>query len=343
MFGLDALAQLDTWEPKPVLLLCPGKAPFDREEWEPFLADRIIERLVKRFVEPGMEDFAYSSFYADEKAPGDIALEAQTYPFLVERRVIVVRNAAKYVNMSADKRSPLMPLLEYLKAPSPSTLLILIADKVDRRKAFFKACEASGDLIECPQLDDGRLREWAVAEAQARGKTFAPAALRELLDRAGNRLSDVVNAVSLVVNYAGGEEKITESDVNAACSDVSEETVWMLNDAIAAAETGKALETLHQLFGLGSAPDEIIGTINWLLESAYKSAPEYPHEKPKPFVMKKVMPLVQRYGHAKIRDALIMLTKTTFMTRTTGVDRELAVEMMIARLCAFQPPQRARR
>ena len=111
----------------PVLLLTSGKAPFQKEPWEPHLAERAVERIISTLVDPSMRDMALGVFHADETKVADIVLEAQTLPFLVERRVIVVRNADKYNTMSGEKNSALYPLIGYLENPSESTVLVLIA------------------------------------------------------------------------------------------------------------------------------------------------------------------------------------------------------------------------
>jgi DNA polymerase-3 subunit delta len=320
--------------PPRVVLFCPGKAPWGREEWEPVLVDAALKRLFDAYVDPSLQDMTYSLFYADETPPGDIAQEARTFPFLAERRVIIVRNAERYNTMSAEKNAPLAHLTGYIEDPAETTLLVLVAAQIDRRKRFFKACEKGAVVVECPQLDDAAMRQWVSGEAESRRVKIDHAALTELLDRAGNRLSDVQNAFSLAANYVGNQGVITEADVRAACADVAEETVWALTDAIAASDTRKALIALHELIALNKAPDEILGTINWLVENAYRAMPETQAPAPKPFVATKVVKLGETLGLAKLKLAMAMCTRTQFNMRETGTDRNLALEMLVIKLSA---------
>ena len=318
--------------PPRVVLFCPGKAPFGKEEWEPLLVDVALKRLFDAYVDPSLQDMTYSVLYADETSPGDIAQEARTFPFLAERRVIIVRNAERYNGMSGEKSSPLASLISYIEDPAETTLLVLVATQIDRRKRFYKACEKGAVMVECPQLDDAAMGQWVREEAKQRRVDINGAAVAELMDRAGNRLSDVQNALSLVVNYVGTAGVITEADVRAACADVAEETVWALTDAIAASDTRKALTALHQLIALNRAPDEILGTINWLVENAYRAMPETQAPAPKPFVATKVVKLGQTLGLAKLKAAMALCTRTQFNMRETGVDRNLALEMLVIKL-----------
>lgn len=342
MLAREFLAQVDTMPPPALVLFAPGKAPFNKEAWEPYLADAGLNGLVRRFVEPGMEDLSYSVFHADEVPPGEVVAEAQTMAFLAERRVIVVRNAGRYSDMSADKKSPLAPLLDYLASPNEATILILVADKMDKRKKFYTAFSKAGLVVECPQLEDRELKQWILEAAAKEGKKISAPAAELLIERGGSRLADIANALKLVANFVGGEEAIREEDIIAATADVAEDSVWDLTDAIANSNTTKALTTLQQLIELGKYPDEILGTINWLLESAYKAAPQSSAPKPSPFVSNKVAPLIKKFGFEKLKDALILCTDTQFALRNTGVDKNLTLEMLVIKL-AYRPTKASRR
>jgi len=316
----------------PVLLFAPGKAPFQKEPYEPVLAERAVDKIVEAYVEPSLKDLTYSVFYADETSVAQIVQEAQTLPFLAERRVIVVRNAERYNAMSGDKKSSLYPLIEYLDSPSDATLLLLIASKADKRKKFYKGCQKAGEIIECPQLTDAELAEWICGEVTRLEKQIERSAVDEVMHRAGDRLGDVLNAISLVAMYIDDQPKITLKDVIAACTDVAEESVWALTDAIAASDTKSALRILYQLFDLGKSPDEIMGLINWLLESAYRASPDTAPMLKSNFVAQKALPLAQKLGVTKLAAAFALCTDTHFMIRSTGVDKMLALELLVVKL-----------
>ncbi len=326
----------------PVLLFCPGTAPRKKDpSWEPLLADRAIKRLTDTYVPEGLGDLVYSVFYADETSIEDIILEAKTLPFLAERRVVLVRNAEKYNAMSGERGSPLKALLDYVDSGCDSALLMLVATQIDKRKKFYKACEKAGGVVECPQLDDAGLERWVRTEVEARGKRIEDEAVGEIARRSGNRLSDICNAVNLVSSYVGSEQLIRVRDIVAACADVAEESVWALTDAIAASDTEKALRSLRQLTDYGKAPDEIMGLINWLLETAYQASPETKLSVKSRFVENKVLPLAKKLGLAKLKAAFALCTDTHFLMRSTGVDKDLALEMLVIKLASVKRPATA--
>ena len=78
----------------------------------------------------------------------------------------------------------------------------------------------------------------------------------------------------------------------------------------------------------------MIGTINWLLKSAYAVGIAEGEPNISRFVAQKVGPLTQKLGVRKLRAAFALCTDTQFMMRTTGVDSELALELLVVKLSA---------
>ena len=332
----EFLRSVETRPLPPVLLFCPGKGSKARDAtFEPFLAEQAVDKVVARCVDPSVKDLAYSAYYADETKVGEIILEARTVPFLAERRVVLVRNAERF-----GAESGMDALLAYLESPCDMTVFIMVAAHVDKRTKFFKTCEKAALIIECPVLSDHEASDWIRDEARARVRVIESRAVEEIVRRAGTHLSDLNNALTNVINFLGDAKTIREEDIVAACADVAEEEIWALTDAIANSKPDAALISLRRLLDLGRHEDEIIGTINWLLKSAYSVA--ITESGPPPvstFVAKKVAPLARKLGLKKLRDALMLCTDTQFMTRTTGVDTTLALELLVVKLAA--PVRRA--
>jgi DNA polymerase-3 subunit delta len=338
--ALEFLKSFDPAAPAPIYLIGPYKPPRARNaSFEPLLAERAAERIVSELVDPTMRDMVYGAYYADETPAEEIVSTAETFPFLVERRVVLVRNAERYETESAGA-----PMLRYLASPNATCVLVLIAAKLDKRSKFYKACLQQAVLVECGELRDRELAEWVRAEATTLGKKIEPAAVREVTDRAGARLSDVNNALQLTANFVGERETITQEDVEAAASqDVAEEEIWTLTDAIASSDMAAAVKALRKLLELGKNEFEIMGSVNWLLKSAYAVAAGQPEGAPSvaPFVQKKVTPLAKKLGVRKLRDAFSLCMDMEVMLRSTGVDKRLALELLIIKLSA--PRRRARR
>lgn len=331
----EFLKQIGQTDFQPVYLFGPHRAPRARNAtFEPVLADRAVDIMIDALVDPSMKDLCYTAFHGDETSAAEVVETANTLPFLAERRVVLVRNAESYDSESSGKA-----MLAYLESPCPSTVLIMVAGSVDKRSKFYKACAASGEVVECPQLKEHDVMLWARAEIGVHGKDIDAGAVKLLIDRTGTHLSDVQNAIHAVCNYVGDRSTITEADVMTACADTDEEEVWALTDAIAASDTAKAVSALREIIEPNKNEFQILGSINWLLKSAYAvAAGGDVRTKLNNFVARKVQPLADKLGREKFRDAFSLCIDTDILMRSTGVDRGLALELLVVKLAA--PRQR---
>jgi DNA polymerase III subunit delta len=320
--------------PYGVILFAPGKAPWGKENFEPFLVDQALKKLISTYVDPELRDLAFSVMYAEETNPGAVVEEARTLPFLAERRVILLRNADVFMAMSSDKRSPIQPLLQFIENPVDTALLMLVAPAANKQKQLYKACEKHGVVVESPQLDDKSYATWIRGQVSQNGNKISAEAVALLMDRVGGKMSDMHNAINLVCNFAGADNPVKEEHILAASADVAEATVWALTDAIAASNPESALKALHELLAMNKSPDEILGTFNWLLESAYRAHPDTPLKLGKPFLERKVTPLAKKFTVSRLGAAMGLCTKTHFALRTTGADAHLLLELLTIKLAA---------
>lgn len=334
----EFLQNIENAPPAPVTLLCPYKGQGAREaSYEPLLAERAIDRVVALYLDPTMKDMAYAAYFADEADPSEIVSVAETLPFLTERRIVVVRRAERYL-----AESNCGPLLTYLSNPCTSTLLLFVADTIDRRSKFYRACNKLKAVVPCPRLRESDVKLWIAQEAKKRQKRIRADAIQALIERSGTRLGDVFNALNLVCDYVGDKLEVDAEDVKAACSDVAEEQIWTLTDAIAASDTKKAVRALRELLDLGLSEFQILGSLNWLLKSAHAVAAKTPGlPRMSKFVARKVEPLAQKLGPEKVRDAFSLCMEAEIMLRSTHVDPALALELLVVKLAA--PRTRHRR
>ncbi len=339
MNARELLDSFDPANPMPVYVLCPDKPPRAKHAtFEPLLADRCARMISDALVEPSMRDLAFNSFSADETGAAEVVETANTVPFLAERRVVLVRRAEQFDNDRAAKH-----LVPYLESPNPQCVLVMISERLDRRLKLFKAADKQGYLVPSPELRENEVRLWINAAFEERAKKAHPDAVNAIVERAGTKLSGVNNAIELTAGYVGERADISEEDVIAATADVAEEEIWALTDAIAESRMGDAVRILRELFALNKSEFEILGSVNWLIRTAYDVSVAPPNSGfLRQFTARKCKPLADKFGPKKLGDAFALLTETDFMLRSTGTDRSLALELLVIKLAAPRPGQRKR-
>lgn len=207
----------------------------------PILIERVVGALRDAIVPPAARGFNYDVVEGKPTGQRIVAL-AQTLPMMAARRMVFVRDLA---TMPADEAEP---LLAYLAKPNPSTVIVAIATKIDKRIKLYAQLSKKGWLhvLEAPR----QVAPFVRAEAQARGVRIDGAAVNRLVDAVGgdlSRLAMAVEQLGLFVSGAGGDRPVTADDVDELIADTRERSVFELTDAIGAADRARALVAVASL------------------------------------------------------------------------------------------------
>jgi DNA polymerase III subunit delta len=242
----DFNRSVEKGELSPLYLLCGD---------EPYLVERAVKKLMDRAVDPGFRDFNLNIFYGNECKGDEVFGAAQTLPMFAERRVVLVKKAG---DLSAGALEVLLP---YLQDPSPSTCLILQAEKVDGRKKFFAEFKKRGELIEFKRPYENQLGPYVRDEVRAAGKKIDADAAELLAYLVGNNLQELVSQIEKLCVYCGKKELIGVAEVKAIVSDTKVESVFEFTDALGAKDLSRALRMLTTLLEDGEAPLRILGAV----------------------------------------------------------------------------------
>ena len=203
----------------------------------PILIERAVAAIRDVVVPPMARGFNYD--VVEGKPTGaKIAALAQTLPMMAERRMIFVRDLGL---MAADDAEP---LLSYFAKPNPSTVIVAVTQKLDKRLKTFATASKKGWLhvLEAPR----QLQPWLREEAKAKQVAIEPSAIARLIDTVGSDLSRLALAVEQLGLYAG-DRAVTSDDVDDLVADTRERSVFELTDAIGAADRVRALAAVAKL------------------------------------------------------------------------------------------------
>jgi DNA polymerase III subunit delta len=201
------------------------------------LVDRVIVALRDATVAPAMRAFNYDVVEGKPTASRIIAL-AQTLPMMAPKRMVFVRDLA---GLPTDDTEA---FLAYCASPNPTTVLVAVTSKLDKRLKLYATLSKKGWLhvLAAPR----QLAPWLRAEAQARNVVLDAKAVTRLLDTVGDDLSRLALAVEQLGLYAG-QRAVTSDDVDELISDTRERSVFELTDAIGSGSIPAALAAVSSL------------------------------------------------------------------------------------------------
>ncbi len=173
---------------------------------EDLLIDEAVESLIHYAVEESARSFNLDILYGNEVDAKNIISYASSFPMMVDRRVVVVREFDKLSNGDV--------MLPYIERPSPSTVLVLISDRPDFRLKLFKTLKERARVVEFGQLYENAIPQWIARRVDKLGKKITPEACQVMLAHVGSSLREVQNEIDKLFIFVEGKSTIDEDNVN---------------------------------------------------------------------------------------------------------------------------------
>jgi DNA polymerase III subunit delta len=283
----------------------------------------------------------------DELSVGAVVDACLTPPFLIDRRVVVVRDAGRLLSADVPR------LVAVVEDPLPTTVLILVGGGGTVPAPLVKAVKAKGQIIELTTSKAGERKAWLHEHVRG-GPVRLDAAAEDLLGRhVGEDLGRVEGLLGALGAAYGDGARVSVEDLEPYLGEAGTVPRYELTDAIDRGEPGRALVVLHRMLDSGAVvPIQVVATLhghfgNMLAldgddVSGEREAAEVLGSAP--FVAKKVLEQSRRLGSARIAEAINLIAKADLAVRgESGLSPELVVEILVARLARQTRPTRAPR
>ncbi|MFA5251258.1 MAG: DNA polymerase III subunit delta [Phycisphaerae bacterium] len=210
---------------------------------EKSLVDAECEKLLESELTP--EQRATGLFNADttEVTAAQVFDELRTLPFLTEKRIVLVRDADKFVSENRE-------LLEkYFENPCPTGILILTVSSWPARTNLAKKLPSVGKLLSVEQPPRRQLPRRLMQYAkEAHGKTISESAAELLVELAGDELVRLYSEVDKLVLFAQNEKSITEQHIESLIGHNRIFNAFAVIDAIIAGDIAQAIYRLRAMF-----------------------------------------------------------------------------------------------
>ena len=155
---------------------------------EPYYIDGISKYIEKNILSEEEKGFNQMILYGRDVSIEEIVSNAKRYPMMAEKQVVIVKEAQ-------DLSRTIENLLEYVKNPQPTTVLVLCYKykTLDKRKKLAKAIAEKGVLFESKKLYDDKVPDWINRVLAGKGYTITQKSSQMLVEFLGNDLSKINN------------------------------------------------------------------------------------------------------------------------------------------------------
>ena len=220
--------------------------------FDSFRAEEAVEKIVAGAVGDQRAD-ALEVLRGDETGWGRVVEAARTGSLFAPRRAVVVRGADALKGEGAE-------MLAYLEDPSASVALVLVAAKVDKRRAVWKAVVERASVTVAEPMKEAALRRHVADEVRRRKLAVTPDGVAELVERVGPDLRRLMGELEKLEAFAEGGETLTAEQVAAVLGRGRARPLYKLGDALAARRAAEALDLMEELLDEGEDALRILGT-----------------------------------------------------------------------------------
>ncbi len=283
----------------------------------------------------------------EDLSVGAIVDACTTPPFLVDRRVVVVREAGRLLTADVPR------LVEVIRDPLPTTVLVLVGGGGTVPAPLVKAVGAVGEIVDVTTTKAGERKAWLHDHLRGAPVRLEPRAADLLAAHVGEDLGRVEGLLGALSAAYGEGARISAEDLAPYLGEAGNVPRYELTDAIDKGEPGRALPVLHRMLDAGGlVPVQVLATLHGHFANMLAlDGDDVVSERDAaavlgtaPFVAKKALEQSRRLGSTRIAEAIKLIAAADLDVRgASGLNPEVVVEILVARLARQTRPARPAR
>ncbi len=304
---------------------------------EAYLLDQMPERFKRSVLDENSTDFNLNVFYAEEASVIAIKDAVETLPVFASRRLVIVKNAEQFSDGDWSELSPV------LTTPVDSTVLVFVAEKIDKRKKYFKSILDNATVVEFKKPYDNQVPGWIKYIAESRDLKVSTDGIHRLHRLVGNNLSEIDSQIQKLKTFIGDRPQASLDDINQVVSLSREESVFDFTKAIGKKDRSKALEQLVYLLDQGQSEVGIVNlvarhmrillTVRSGMDQGIGGAKLASHAKVPAYFVDEYCDQARHWPIKKIEESLVLLQQTDRALKSSPLSSHIWLENMVMKSC----------
>ena len=262
-------------------------------------------------VEEDLRAFNVERVYGGETKVDALIDAALTLPMMAPRRVVVIAEAEKLLMPKRESKASEAEqerLEAFIKDPPRHATVVFVCGTLDRRRRVIQLLLKVAHVVDCGTIEsEADAQRWVKARATREKVTLEPAAVAELIARAGLDVVRLRAGFDRLTLYAMGQLAITADDVRQSVSAGPEaQADWGIANAIQRNDVREALRELGLAFDSGDVAVKILGQIRIAAE---------------------------KLSGPRLRPAMDALFRTDIALKSSGGDARILLERLVVEMC----------
>ena len=295
-----------------------------------------------------LREFNDSTFDLVNNDIRDAIAAAEQLPLMSDRRVVVVKNVNKLEGRKKfdegedeDESPAAQILIDYLKRPVPTSVVIFTSNDVDKRRKYAKMLLAT-EAYEFKPLQQKELPSWMRDYLRNQDAEIDSAALTLLNEALATDLTTVRNELNKLVAASLPSRRITTQLVEQLSRRSREHMNWDLTDSIVSRNRRQALRVLRNLLDDGVEPvlltAVIAGTFRRMglaKELSVRGASSneiFSEVRVPPFKQRDYLAMLNRIEAHKLSQMIQRIAETDLAIKTSKATPRMQMEMLVCEL-----------
>jgi DNA polymerase-3 subunit delta len=262
-------------------------------------------------VEEDLRAFNVERMYGGETKVDALIDAANTLPMMAPRRVVVVAEAEKLLIPKRESKASDAEqerLEAFIRNPPPHSTMVFVCGPLDRRRRLIQLLIKVAHVVDCGTIESpADAQRWVKTRAAREKVNLEPAAVAELVARAGLDVARLRAGFDRLALYAMGQPAITVEDVRQSVSAGPEaQADWGIANAIQRNDVREALRELGLAFDNGDVAVKILGQIRIAAE---------------------------KLSGPRLRPAMDALFRTDIALKSSGGDARILLERLVVEMC----------
>lgn len=289
---------------------------------------------------------------------GEVTATCSTVPFLSEKRLVIVRGLLSKFERGRPSRRPRRSdspsgndgrlaewagLAEFIRSVPDSTELVFVDKSLRSSNPLLTKIRSLVDVKTFPLPSGGGLRQWIQTRSAKYDLSLDNGAVSSLAETIGPDVRVMDQELQKLSLYANGRT-LTQADVEEMVSYVREASIFVAVDAVLEGRAGAAMRSVHQILDAGQPATYVITMIarqlRLLMLAKDLRALRVPQGEMgkrlsiSGYPLQKTLEQERRFSMARLTDIHRMLLEADLSLKSTGVDDQLILDMLIADLAS---------
>ena len=302
-----------------------------------YLLNEYLKKIKKKF---GEIQLGINYVQIDENNVNQIISDIETPAFGFESKLIIAKNTGlfKKKNAFSDK------LADYLKNNKIEGVELVFADETVEKNSLYNAISKLGEVKEFKEQKLPQLITKVKSIANAYGVNIQENVAQYFIESVGTNMSDIINEIRKLIEYAGKGGTIKKEDVDELCIKKSESIIFDLTDNLGRKNISNAIDILHNLIYAKEPIQRILIMlynhfkklyIIKLASDEHKNIQESLKLKPNQlFLVNKYTMQAKYFKEEELRSLLEELINIDSSSKSGGIDITVGLESVLCKYCS---------